>query len=221
MSTINTHYTLNYSQPDSYRLSHDSVFLARDVYEKTVEFDFTDKVVLDVCAGSGVIGLDFLFHRRTQALSLPSRIDFLEVQNIYLEHFEENCKRFGNVNTELKFLNCNYNELQAAHFEKKYDLILGNPPYFLTSQGKLSSDDFKNRCRFYIDSDIENLILSVANSLKNRGQAYLLFRDQSDHKIDIEQNLKKYCDSQLIYKIVGNIRGTLLFYFEKKSQQKS
>lgn len=221
MSTINTHYTLNYSQPEAYRLSHDSVFLARDVYQRTAHLDFSDKAVLDLCAGAGVVGLDFLFHRRAQSLTMPARTDFLEIQQIYLDYFQENCKRFGKVNTELEFLNFNYNELQKFDFANKYDLILGNPPYFLTSQGKLSTNDFKNRCRFYIDSDIQNLIFSVSNSLKNSGQAFLLFRDQRDHSIDIEQSLANYCADRLIFKNVGNIRGTLLFHFEKIDEQKS
>lgn len=216
MSTINTHYTLNYSQPEAYRLSHDSVFLAREVYEKTLGLNLSDKIILDLCAGAGVVGLDFLFHRRAQSLTLPARMDFLEIQNVYIEHFQENCKRFGSVDSKLEFLNFNYDQLQLTINECKYDLILGNPPYFLTSQGKLSSNEFKNRCRFYMDSDIKNLILAVANSLKINGKAFLLFRDQSAHKIDIEQNLKNYCEGKLVCEIVGNIRGTLLFQFQKK-----
>lgn len=61
-STINIYPTFKYSQPEDYRFSHDSVFLARRVFEDIVNEDFPIHQTLDLCAGCGIIGLDLLFH---------------------------------------------------------------------------------------------------------------------------------------------------------------
>lgn len=79
MASINSHFTFNYSQPEEYRLSHDSVFLAREIFEQLSALDLAGKRGLDVCAGCGIVGLDFLFHRRAAGQSVPEIFDFLEV----------------------------------------------------------------------------------------------------------------------------------------------
>ena len=62
MSSINNFFTFNYQQPNEYHFSHDSVFLARKAFEY-VQSNYTSyDQVLDLCAGCGVVGLDFFFH---------------------------------------------------------------------------------------------------------------------------------------------------------------
>lgn len=208
MSSINTHYTFNYSQPTEYRLSHDSVFLSRNVYEHIGDLDLNNARALDICAGSGIVGMDFLFHRRAANKNVPASFDFLEVQNIYYEHFVENQKRLGKIGTQLNFLNRNYNDLQVDEFGSIYDLIVCNPPYFLPSQGKLSRSEFKNRCRFFIDSDLKNLLLGIFNCLKREGVCYMILRDLSQHGANMFEEAQKISDGQLKIEAVGDIRGT-------------
>lgn len=215
MSTINTHYTFNYSQPAEYKLSHDSVFLAREVFERTENLNFEEFRILDVCAGSGIVGMDLLFHRRTKSLTQPRAIDFIEVQNIYHEHFIENCKRLGAVSSELNFVNHNYNLLQNSEFQAKYDLIIGNPPYFEQSQGKLSPSEFKNRCRFFIDSDLTNLLQGISHSLKKNAQAFLLLRNRLEHGVDIIAQVREMTSKELRTDIIRDIRGTHLVRFTR------
>lgn len=207
MSSINTHYTLNYSQPEEYRLSHDSVFLARQVYEQLCDVNLAGTRVLDICAGSGVVGMDFLYHRRNSKQTLPEVFDFLEVQNIYQQHFSENCNRLGTISCQLNFLNRNYNDLLNKDFTAAYDLIISNPPYFRTSQGKLSPSEFKNRCRFFIDSDLQNLIFGIYNSLNKTGQAYIILRDLSEHGCNVVEEVRQICDGKLKTETLQDIRG--------------
>lgn len=208
MSSVNPYYTFNYSQPEEYRLSHDSVFLARQVFERLAGIDLSGTKAIDICAGSGVVGMDFLFHRRAEKQNLPQEFDFLDVQEIYCSHFEENKKRLGELPTELRFVLKNYNELQKSEFHERYDLILSAPPYFLTTQGKLSPSEFKNRCRFFIDSDLRHLLLGVHCSLKSTGSAFLLLRDLPEHKYDIIHEAENICSGLLKLSILGDIRGT-------------
>ncbi len=208
MSSINEHYTFHYSQPSEYRLSHDSVFLARQSFEQLTAANLENKRALDICAGSGIIGMDFLFHRRQAGQTLPAIFDFIEIQDVYREHFLENQKRLGPLPTQLNFLNQNYNDLQLPEFADAYDLILSGPPYFLTWQGKLSPSEFKNRCRFFIDSDLQNFFLGISHSLKKTGSAYILLRDLPEHKWDVLAEARRICANRLQLDILGDIRGT-------------
>ncbi len=208
MSTINPHYTFNYSQPEEYHFSHDSVFLSRRIFEHLSETDLTGSCALDICSGSGIVGMDFLFHRRGAEQSTPASFDFLEIQNEYRPHFNENIQRLGVVETELRFLNRNYNDLLAPEFAESYDLILSNPPYFFTWQGKLSPSEFKNRCRFFIDSDLKNLLLGIASSIKKTGVSYLLLRDLPAHDWSVMAAAEKICTGKLKIEVLGDVRGT-------------
>lgn len=224
MSTINKHFTFNYSQPEEYRFSHDSVFLAREVFEylQSIPLKSTNSPkVLDVCSGCGVIGLDLAFHilNSGDPAALPLDLEFLEIQSVYLEHFQanvESLKRlFPSSQISAHFLNFNYEALLEADFKNKYDLIVCNPPYFLPHQGKLSPSEFKNRCRFFLDSNLQQLISGISHALKDGGKAFILLRDLSDHGLDqmavVQQALQASAHKVSILK---EIRGTPVILIE-------
>ncbi len=201
------HYTFSYSQPKEYHFSHDSVFLSRRIFEQIPDLDLNQAHALDICSGSGIIGLDFLFHRRKAHQSVPLKFDFLEIQDDYKSHFLENQNRLGPISTELQFVHRNYNDLSTQEFQHQYDLILSNPPYFFTWQGKLSPSEFKNRCRFFIDSDLKNLLLGIANSLKKTGVSYMLLKDLPEHRWNVLDEAQKICAGQLKVELLGDVRG--------------
>jgi tRNA1Val (adenine37-N6)-methyltransferase len=145
-------YTYNYSQPEEYHFSLDSIFLAQKVakiYKTHPQLNSVN--CLDLCAGTGVIGLELSIY-----LNDIKNIDFIEVQSEYLGHFENNFHGIHGLNSDrnFKYYQKNYEvvltENNSIHFNK-YDLILCNPPYFFSNEGILSPSNFKNRCRFFFD----------------------------------------------------------------------
>lgn len=208
MSSVNRYPTFEYSQPEEYRFSHDSVFLARKVYELFKDKDLSSLQGLDLCAGCGVIGLDFLYHCWHETGQTVKSFDFIEVQAVYKDHFLKNCETLNTPETTLNFINANYQSLLGSTFTKKYDLILCNPPYFQVGQGKLSPSEFKNRCRFFIDSDFKNLMSFIAQSLAPGGKAYILLRDLGDHGINYQDEVRKMLHSEIQVINLGDIRGT-------------
>ncbi len=217
MSSINLHYTLDYSQPEEYRFSHDSVFLARQVFELTQNKNLESFKVLDLCAGCGVVGLDFLFHRLKNKLTLPTETDFIEVQNVYQNHFNRNIFLLNshfNQNLNLNFLSFNYVKLQSAMYFNRYDLVICNPPYFRLGHGVLSKSEFKNRCRFFIDSNFENLLKSINNCTKKDAEVYILLNSLDEHGIDVKSELNRVLINFEIRKL-GLIRNTDFWLLKK------
>jgi tRNA1(Val) A37 N6-methylase TrmN6 len=216
LSSINAHYTFNYSQPEEYRFSHDSVFLARKVFELSQGKDTSAWQGLDLCSGCGVIGLDFIFHCMKELGTAPKHFDFMEVQEIYRSHFATNVATL-NAPTACEFVNENYTRLQSAEFNNKYDLIVCNPPYFRVGHGKLSPSDFKNRCRFFMDSDFANLILGIESALKPGGRAYVLLRDSQEHGWSPLAEARKILGKETQIQELGDIRGTGLVGIQKRN----
>ncbi|MEY4616965.1 MAG: hypothetical protein RJB66_1925 [Pseudomonadota bacterium] len=217
MSSINPYYTFNYSQPEEYRFSHDSVFLARQVFELFNREQINNLRILDLCAGCGIIGLDFLFHAKKELDAYPISVDFLEIQEVYQSHFDANRAHLDQSPTKIRFIQSNYDALLQPPYEAHYNLILCNPPYFFPDKGRPSPSPFKNRCRFYIDSDFEHLIKGITHCLATPGQAYVLLRDLPQHGWNPLNEAKKIVKDCCEIQLLGDIRGTHLIKLSKTS----
>lgn len=206
MSSINQFPTFKYSQPEAYHFSHDSVFLAREMFEQHQnEIKQPGYKILDLCAGCGIVGMDLLFHQLKES-TFSGEVDFLEIQSIYKNHFEKNKQSlqscFPDQYLKLNWIQQNY---AAILNHKKYDLILSNPPYFLKGNGVLSDNEFKNRCRFFLDSGWIEMLTFMQNSLKENGKAYFLVRDELKKIIEKEA----YFNASLPkVRFISQIRGT-------------
>lgn len=205
----NHRFTYHYSQPEDYRFCQDSVIFAKFVAER-VHLD-ENSHVLDLCSGCGVLGFELgFYHPRLK------KVDFLEIQPLFKEHFLTNLKKCEREQDHFRFLEMNYRDLEPTEI---YDLIICNPPYFFPREGRLSPSELRNRCRFFIDASFEDLISAIARSLKPEGQAYLLVKSGDCHGRNSIEWLQKLNLKPLHARSVAEIRGTYVVQLLKEGPE--
>lgn len=205
-------FTYHYKQPEQYHFCLESIYLARFVAEQIKSHTNLGSLrALDLCAGCGVIGIELSYH-----LPALRQIDFIEVQDIYTDYFYQNIANVNRPEVQFRWHLLNYDVLHEKNWENKYDLIISNPPYFQPGHGVLSPSNFKNRCRFYLDSSFENYIRALENSLASKGQAYFLLRPLKQHGYDLFSDIQKLLqDTSVLARKITQIRGTDVIFLEK------
>ncbi|MCM2351146.1 MAG: methyltransferase [Bacteriovoracaceae bacterium] len=155
---------IDYSQPDFYRFNEDSLKLVSWVKQKVLKASH----LLDLGAGSGVIGIELANILRPQQLTL------VEAQEDYEPHLRMN------VGTQL-------NETQPAeivltsfgnwHPSISYDLIVCNPPYFLPGHGEAYKDSRREKARAFVLDNWPILLTAIENSLSPEGKAFIVIKN--------------------------------------------
>ena len=130
----------SFSQPDFYHFSDDSVFLVKQTIIDLKKGNHIVSTVLDVCAGSGIVGLEFLQRYEHNKLKMT----FIEKQREFKKHLESNIEYFGTESSQLKVIIKN---LELSDYNGN-ELILCNPPYFIKGRGRLPQNLNKLECRF-------------------------------------------------------------------------
>ncbi len=162
----------NYSQPNFYKFSEDSIELTKYLVEKSPKKFST---TLDLCSGCGVLGIELISHE------IITSCDFLELQPEFLNHILENIK-----NLETFALNYSiyigaigdFLKGQPDKFFKKYELIIANPPFFNIEDGRLSpSNQGRNQCRFFLKDNYQIFFNFITRALKNDGVCYFITRE--------------------------------------------
>ena len=166
--------TCDYSQPDFYHFSEDSLLLALKALGLWKKMTLPANIhVLDLCAGCGIVGMEFLRQSRADLA-----LDFVEIQKEFVAHLKQNAKAFltRRQQKQIAFLLSSYSLLKKSAFTKKYHLILCNPPYFCRGRGRPSPSMEKQTCRTWVKGDLAGLLKSVSNALHPDGRALLLQR---------------------------------------------
>ncbi len=158
----------DYLQPEFYRFNEDSLLLVKEIVSSGIK----PKNILDIGAGSGVIGIELALELKTQ------EIHFLELQREWEPYLSENIKQF------LKDYKVEVLWSSVGNWtpELKYDLIVSNPPYYLPEKGRLSIDPVRAHCRSFLEDDWELLLAKSYSALAPGGNAFFVTALQNlDH----------------------------------------
>lgn len=202
---------VDYFQPDFYHFSQDSIFLARKVSQYLHENGTANKLhCMDLCAGCGVVGLEIA----SEALLIET-MDFIEIQSDFEPCFWQNKELIlGNNNSIAIDYHVTAANQLSEKFHNRYDLVVCNPPYFDPASGRLSPDSKKNRCRFFMDSSLQEIMKVALNCLADDGVFFFLSREQL--KV-CESILREMAGSNYNISHEGNLAETSVFSVSSSS----
>jgi tRNA1Val (adenine37-N6)-methyltransferase len=165
----------DYFQPDFYHFSQDSISLAQIVLQEIPSIP-KNSWFMDLCAGCGVVGLEIM-----KSLDQKINFDFLEIQKEFFPFFYKNLNFVGEKGDSCHFHNIDFREFPI---NRKYSIIVSNPPYFIPGHGRSGKDPRGNKCKFFQDGSYIELFQFLKKSLLPKGKAFILFRETQ--KIDSE-----------------------------------
>ena len=160
-----------------------SVLIPRPETEELVRLmlkeDLDGKKILDIGTGSGCIAISL-------AKALPNaKVSALDISEEALKVARENAKL---NNVDINFINA---DILSYKSDKKYDIIVSNPPYVFESQRKHMSKnvlDYEPELALFVKNDdplkFYKAILEFAkNSLNENGKIYFEINENSNNEI--------------------------------------
>ncbi len=156
-----------YQHKEGYRFSLDAVLLAN-----FVKLPLSSKLVADLGAGTGVIGL--LVARRYSR----TRVKLIELQ----QGLYELCKRnisLNNLENRVEAIRADIIEIDEGKYPSlqagSMDAIITNPPFRKLGTGKTSPYDERAVARHEIMLSLDRLLDTSSYLLKNRGRFFIIY----------------------------------------------
>jgi tRNA1Val (adenine37-N6)-methyltransferase len=180
----------DYRQPEFYRFNEDSLKLVKKVCDEVQKANS----ILDMGAGSGIIGIELA------RLLKANRLDLLEAQTDYHSYLEQNIKEQLPAEIDSEVMLSSFGKWEP---QRVYDLIVCNPPYFLSGSGEPSKDTRRNIARSFIIDNWEILLTKMEKALSPEGRVYIVVRDDKSVIAEIEKytglNLKLSKEGKLVF----------------------
>ena len=178
-------YTLDYLSSgspifqvkNSYMFTSDSIELAHSVEEEKIES------LLDLCSGSGVVGLEVAGNKNVSHLTL------VELQKDLADASRRSAEFFAKQ-TDVKVINDSILNLSRYIGEKSVDVVVCNPPYFKKGSGEINGNSSRAVARHEVFLTLEDIIKECKRILKTGGKFYLIHINSRIK--EIEKLLKKY-----------------------------
>lgn len=200
---------VDYSQPDAYHFSEDSILLAKLAMSHPHTRKLNLKWVLDLCAGCGVVGIEFLLSYKESC-----SLDFVEEQEIFSAHIDQNVKNLIPIERQplIRKIIASFSSFTSL---VEYDLILCNPPYYFRGEGRLPPDPIKEKCHFIERADYIHLVQKLAHLLSKDGIAFFLSRQKNGAEVpqfinEIQSWISGYCCAY-----EGTFKGASLFSIKR------
>lgn len=147
-------------QNDEYKFTKDSIDLAKFCVVKNSDN------VLELCAGSGAISF------YVYALNKFNKLYLNELQPNFCEILDKNIV-LNNLQENANILRGDLKNLKAKDFDKKFDVIICNPPYYKVEKDVQISDKSKALCKHEITITLKDVIKKATELIKDKGKFYI------------------------------------------------
>lgn len=181
---------------------YETEYLIELTIKEIQQMNLTNLNILDLCTGSGAIGL-------TLKSLLPS-------SNVTLSDISKEALIIANKNkTEL---NLNVNIIESDLFKNitgKFDVIISNPPYVITNEPLPKDVLYEPHLALYsgpkgIDH-IEEIFKNIKSHLNNKYLIALEINEKSE--TDITNLIKTYFEKNINYKFMKDLAGKTRYLF--------
>lgn len=190
--------------PNLYCFTSDAVELCN-----YVRAGVKDRIV-DLCSGSGVIGI------LTQAKTKAKEVVLVEIQ----PELADMSKRSVEYN-QLKNIKVVNAPLQDIHKQigTGYEVVVCNPPYKINNGGKISEKKEIAICKHEITVTLEEIIKEASVLLKSGGRFYTV--NKEERLVDLLCLMRKYHIEPKNIKIRPSTKGANIILVEGKKDGRS
>ena len=170
--------------PNEYCFTSDAVALAN--FAKCAK----GEVVVDLCSGSGVIGI------LISAKCSPSHVHLVELQNILADMSDRSVK-YNDLQDIISVHNAPLQGISSVLGVGKADMVVCNPPYKKSNMSKLGEKKSINIAKHEIEVTLEEIILESAKLLKFGGKFYTINKEERLADIIVEMR-KNHIEPKII-----------------------
>ena len=190
--------------PDLYCFTSDAVELCNFVRAGSKD------TIVDLCSGSGVIGI------LAQAKTNAKFVYLVELQQSLADMSERSCK-YNNLEN-IKVVNA---PLQNVHKQigTGFEVVTCNPPYKINDGGKLTEKHEIAICKHELTVTLEEIIKEASKLLKFGGRFYTV--NKEERLVDLFCLMRKYNIEPKVLKIRKSEKGANVVLIEGKKGGKS
>lgn len=175
---LNFNDKIIYQDNEAFLFSLDSVLLAN-----FVSIRLTDKNIIDLCSGNGPIPMLMSFRTKARIFGVELQKEIYEMGKLSIEE--------NGMDEQITFINDDVKNLKKENFDKEFDVVVCNPPYFKYQENSLiNSSEKKTIARHEVFIKLEEIVEISEHLLKNGGTFAMVHRP--DRLIEILTLMKKY-----------------------------
>lgn len=169
-----------------YTFTSDSIALAHAVKEERINS------CVDLCAGSGVVGLELA------GVKFVEKLYLVELQPELIEACRKSVE-LSPLKTEIKVLNMDVKDTPELIEPNSVDVVITNPPYFKVGSGELPANESRAMARHELKLSLAELIETASKLLKPNGKFYMIHLNS--RLPEIERTLNHF-DFKILSKIL-------------------
>lgn len=165
LDDLQTHNLYIYQDSDKYCFTSDAVHLAN--------FASTPKnaKVVDLCSGSGVIGI---------LVCVKNPVDIVKMVEIQpdLAEMSKDSVKYNKLQEKIEIIAKPLQNISKEIGVEKYDVVTCNPPYKKWQKGMLGDDECKSIAKHEIKMVLEDVFVEASKLLKYGGALYICNKEE-------------------------------------------